>query len=345
MQIKIPRNDLNHFKDKAVNIETNTTIPILSYIKFEISGITSKIIKNNLKEFVIGSFPESGNNECSYLVLENTLFEFLEHSDSKFLQFELGMNKIKIFDNSNSVESPTERAQDFIDPDFIPITWTKISRDTLESIGIASKFIFSNEIEGEKSKVFVKNGYVAGTDGIIGFYAEMIDNVPDLVFQKNIAGIISKLKYCEYSTNKNYDYFREDLITFGFPRTEFSFINFTPLFGEIKSDFSFHIHKKSLITFCDLCANVVDSKKVFFPAIFYSEDGSLMLTMEGSDKKIKNNLPLNGHVKRFKFNPERMKVLLKALPSETVYFYPGENRYFVTDARKSFLSVIMGFKL
>ena len=37
-----------------------------------------------------------------------------------------------------------------------------------------------------------------------------------------------------------------------------------------------------------------------------------------------------------------MKVLLKAIVVDTVYFYPGENRYFITDSRKSFLSVIMG---
>ncbi|HEY1872384.1 MAG TPA: hypothetical protein VGG71_15075 [Chitinophagaceae bacterium] len=344
MQISIPRKELINFKNKAVNIETNTTIPILEFIKIEIENAFCTIVKDNLKAFVINEFPDTSNDECSFLVNENTLYKFLDFSESRFILFEQGVNQIKISDDYSSVESSTERPQNFRMPDLYPTTWTKLTRDTLDSIGIVSKIIFSTEIDGQKSNVYIGDGHVAGTDGIIGYCGNMVEKMPNIVLSKNIAGIVSKLKYCQYSYSDDYDYFGEDLITYGFLRNKNSFFDYAPLFGNIEGDYSFYIHKKSLITFCDLCIKVVDSRSEFFPAIFYSENGKLILAMEGSDKIIINNLPMNKDVKRFKFNPARMAVLLKALPCETVYFYPGEDRYLVTDLRKTFTAVIMGMR-
>jgi hypothetical protein len=345
MQIGIPRKELNQFKEKAVNIDTNTTIPILAYIKIEIDNGICTIVKDNLEAFVINEFPDTINNECSFLVNENTLFKFLAFSESRFIQFELGVNKIRIFDDYSSVECSTERPQYFRMPELYPTTWTKISRDTLDSIGVAAKLIFSNEIDGQKSNVYVGNGHVAGTDGTIGYCGEMVEKMPNIVLSKNIADIVSKLKYCQYSYSTAYDYFGEDLITYGFLRNENTFFDFAPLFGEIERDFSFKISKNLILEFCDLCIKTIKSKREVFFASIHPEKNSLVLTMEGSDIKIQHNIPLNkGDFKRFKFNPERMKVLLKALPCETVYFYPGDKRYFITDSEKTFTSVIMGMK-
>ena len=279
MKVKIPRNDLNRFKEKAVNLETNSTFPILKYIKFEIRGISCEITKNNLKEFVISKFPDSGNSDCSFLVLENTLFEFLEHSGSKFIQFEQIRYTIKIFDDFSSVESQTESAQQFVTPDLNPTTWSKISKDTLESIGIASKLIFGDELVGTKSNVYVGEGYVAGSDGIIFFCAVMTDTIPNLVLKKDRAETISKLKYCQYSYNNSFEYYKEDSTTYGFSRIESEFVNYVSKFGQIESDYSFKIPKKQIIEFCDLCLKTIASKKEIVAASFYPENNSLILTM------------------------------------------------------------------
>lgn len=345
MQARINKDQLEIFRSQAVNLETDRLNPILTYIKIEIKGNECTLIKNNMKAFVVHIFNDDvGNEDCSFLVVENILYNFLLFSDEKNIEFTQTGNRIKISDQKSFVESPTDRAQDFPMP-AIPssASWTALSKITTLSIGISSKLIFNDEIAGPKSNVFVGQGHVAGTDGSIAFYQKITDVIPDVSLRREVAETVAKLGDCLYSCNRSYDFFKKGGTIYGYSIGEAQFFNLPPLFKfeDASPDAAFNIPKSLLVKFCSLCIQSINSKTSLASATFRTEGEKFILKMEDSDIMIQCNLPVGGTTLPFKFNPERMKVLLEAIPCETTYFYQGEKRYFITDLDKSFASVIM----
>lgn len=340
MQARISKSNLDTFKIASSQIKVNDILPILKYIKFEVKGDTCFITKNNHKAFVIHSF-ENDSEDCAFLVDENILNNFLSYSDGDFLDFKLEGNRIKISDTRSFVESPTERAIEFPTIDLTNNDWKPIPKLATTTAGVCANLIFNGEVMDAKSFVFIGMGQVAGTDGAIGYSQPVAGDLPEIILRKDVATSVSKMASCEWSSNASYDFFKEPGMLYGFSKIEAGFFNLGPMFGAIPDDLAFNIPKQLLIKFCNLCTSSITNKTSIVHSSIRTQDGKFIMKMEGSDITIESNLPITGTTRPFKFEPDKMRTLLDALPCDNVYFYPGNHRYYITDIDRGFISVIM----
>lgn len=342
MQARIRKTELDAFRAQASNLKAPSIIPILAFVKIEVKGDDCSLTKNNNKAFVIRTF-QNDSDDCILLVDETTLYNFLNFSDAEYINFELTGNRVKIYDERSFVESPTERAIMYSSLDTSNKEWTSLPKLALAAAGICSNLIFNGEIADPKSNVFIGQGHVAGTDGMVGYIQKIDSGLPDIEIplRKEIALSISKMNECQYSSNSSYDLFKDQNTLYGFSKGETKFFNLVPLFQKIETDLSFSIPKNILVKFCSLCISSIQSKAKLPSATMKMDAGKLILNMEDSEIKIESFIALNGNMDPFKFNPESMKTLLESLPCEIAYFHPGVKRYYITDLDKTFLSVIM----
>ena len=342
MQARIRKTELDAFRAQAANLKVPSIIPILAFVKIEVKGDECSVTKNNNKAFVIRTF-QNDSEDCSFLVDEVTLYNFLNFSDAEYINFQLNGNRVRIYDERSFVEGVTEKASLYGSLDLSNKEWTALPKLALAAAGICSNLIFNGEIADPKSNVFIGKEHVAGTDGMVGYIQKIESGLPDIEIplRKEIALSISKMNECQYSSNSSYDLFKDQNTLYGFSKGETKFFNLVPLFQQIEQDLSFSIPKSIMTKFCSLCISSIQSKSKLPSATMKMNDGKLILSMEDSEIKIESFLALNGSLETFKFNPESMKTLLESLPCEVAYFYPGIKRYYITDLDKTFLSVIM----
>ena len=339
-EARILKSEIEVFKIYAQGIKTDSINPILSFLKIEIEGDFGSIVKTNLKSFVSRTF-SNDSEDCSFLIDEKILFNFLELVDGEYINFTIDGSRISLHDERNKTNSPSERVSMFPNIDYIGSGWLEIPKTALDSIGIAGQIIFDEEITGPKSCVFVGEGAVAGSDATIGFIQKIKEDLPKLVLRKEVALAISKFNSCLCCTNNSYDLFKYNDILLGFSKTETPFFDLQKPFGEIESPSDFFVYKSSFIKWNTYASNSCPSK--ILAATFKGNNDKLLLKV--SDNKYEINTDsyldiLNGQGE-FKFSPTIMNNLLKILPCEQVFFHPGKNRYYLTDANKSFLAAIM----
>jgi len=217
-----------------------------------------------------------------------------------------------------------------------------ICKLALVTAGIAGQLVFNGEVMNAKSFVFVGRGKVAGTDGNIGYYQTIGEPLPELVLRKDVAACISKMNTCQYCRVNNYDFFKEDNSIYGFAKSEYGFMDLAQVFPGIREELTFCVNKSSIMKFNVHCLTSTKSKVE--GVTFDCEGDNLFLQMleEKWEVETKANIPVKGkNPGKFKYSPTYMNNLLKLLPCDEVFFYPGHNRYYITDAEKSFLSAIM----
>lgn len=342
MQVRIKKVELEAFKTQASLIRANTSInPILTFIKFEVKGDDCTITKSSGESFVIRTIPVE-SEDCSFLVDEKILFNFMEFCSSEYFEFSKEGNRIKITGGKEVTRSGTEEASGFLlikEP--VMSEWVLIPRLVLDSCGIASNFIFDNEVKSRTSCVFVGKEAVIGCDGNIAYYQKIGGEVPQMVLRKEVAVCMSKLSICEYNYNLSYDFFKDGNTVFGFIKNEIPFNNLNmlfPVFDKV-SDFSFH--KSFFVKFNSYCANTRTDKTC--ACTFNCQDDYIKLELIDAKNEFdaKTEFYIKGCNGYFKFNPEYMNNLLKAIPVDDCVFYRGDKRYYITDATKSFMAAIM----
>jgi len=340
MQARIKKSEIEAFKSQAAFIKPNLILPILSFLKIDVDGDFCRITKSNNESFLVRTV-SNDSEDCSFLVDENILYSFVDLSTSDHINFSDDGNRIRIYDERTDTKSPTDR------PELYPPIaghvneWMDIPKLALVSAGIVGQLVFNGEIMNAKSFVFVGLGKVAGTDGNIGYYQPITEPLPQLVLRKDVAGCIAKMSSCQYSRVNNYDFFKEDNSVYGFIRSEYGFMDLTQVFPGITEDLSFCVNKSSISKFNNHCLSAVTTKSI--GVTFECKNDNLFIQMNdekwGVDSK--TNVPVKGNSGKFKYDPGFMNTLLKLLPCDEVFFYPGVNRYYITDAEKTFLSAIM----
>lgn len=341
MQARLKRADIEAFKTNASQIPKHDDNPILQFIRVVIEGDFATLTKSNLESFIIHTI-NNDSEDCSFLVDEKILFEFVQLSSSEYINFSVEKTRILIYDDRNHSESQTERAEMFPQIDLSNEEWTPISKPALVAIGIAAEIVFGDEISGMRNTVFVGEGYVAGSDATIGFKQAFKEPLPKLSLRKKVAMAISKLNKAEHSFNKSFDLFKDNHVLFGFRKAEVNWFDLAKPFGEPTNNApDFILNKNLIVKWNTFCINSCKSK--FLTAKWKAVDNRLDLVLIDEKYEISNKTHfdiINGNGE-FVYSPETLNQLLKVLPCDTVYFYSGPFRVFVTDIDRSFTAAIM----
>jgi hypothetical protein len=347
MNARIRKEELQAFKTYASQIKKNTDQPITDYLKIEVVGDFVSVMKTNYKSFAIQTTPND-SEDCSFLVDENILFNFVELSESEFVNFTITGIRITIYDDRHKAVSQTESVTLYPKLDFTNKEWVSVPKYVLDAIGICAQIVFDDEISGIKNSVLVGDKHVAGSDGSVGYWQQFKEDLPTLVLRKDVAMSVSKLNGCEISSNESYDLFKDGNVLFGFSKSEVKYMHMVPFFLVPDEKLSFYLNKSSLVKWNTFCINSCKSKVL--TATFKAKDFRLDLELVDSKYERDNNsyLDIVNGSGEFRFNPMTLNTLLKVLPTEQIHFYPSTrivngnvDRYYITDASKTFMSAIM----
>jgi hypothetical protein len=347
MKARVRKAELESFKDHAAQIRKNNELPILEYLKIEVIGDFVHITKTNMKAFVIQT-TVNDSEDCSFLVDENVLFNFIQLSDSEYINFEISGIRIKIYDDRHNAISQTDNVKTYPSVDITNKEWVSVPKHVLDAVGVCAQIVFDDEISGLRNSVFIGDNYVAASDATVGYWQKHAEDLPKLVLRKEVAMAVSKLNGCEISSNESYDLFKSGNSLFGFSKSEIKYVNLPPLFLLPEEKLSFYLNKSALVKWNTCCVNSCKSKVL--TATFSAK--SYRLELELIDAKYSRDynsyLDIIDGEGFFKFNPLTLNTLLKVLPTEQIHFYPSKrivngcvDRYYITDKDKTFMSAIM----
>lgn len=348
MQARIRKEDLTAFRTQAADIiiSKKDVLPVLIFLKVKIDGDFATITKSNNRSFIIKTIPND-SEDCEFLVDEETLYNFLDLMDGDYVNFSLEGVRIVLTAGRAKMISGTDQPHLYPKIDLSNENWIPMTKLSIVTAGICSKLIMDGEIMDAKSHVFAGNNSVSGTDANIGYYQHVNENLPNLVLRKEVAQCMSKMSSTHYGSNLSYDLFRDDQTLYGFSKSEYPFcdlgIFFTGVNGPNFNSGGFSTAKSNIARFCQSCVN---SGNDILSAIFQMMPGGLLhleMVDAANNLDIHKDIPIKGEsAVDFKFNPEQMNDLLKVIPSDDVFFWPGVKRYFITDKDRTFTAVIMG---
>ncbi len=321
--------DLKSFKEKSAFIKQNSIIPVLSNIRFD----KGRLIKNNLKEFIIYSI----NNNIETLIDERILMNYISTAKAD-IDITVKGKKVTITDGSIPVTSTAGSVDEYPITSMSEATFQRLPEGTQDAIAMAVKFINPNA-DGHVSFVFCGKGMVAASDNFIGNITPVPD-VPTMILSKECALAVCDLEDPEFAESDNYYFFRSENITYGFIKPEQQFIDFTP-FLTYSDKKSFTLSKSELIRFNDVCVNSGQSKAL--SAKFAKVNGHLVMTMNDADYNVDAATKVQAEgaeVEEFRYSPSLMNRLLKALPEQELTFIESKHKYYIK-GQLNYLTLIM----
>lgn len=316
--MKINLKDLKSFKDNASTIKTNTLIPVLSYIKFD----NGKVTKNSLDQFITQDIDFTGQ----FLVDERILFNFISTASGDIAVTNKS-GKIILDDGFTKVTSPAGDFDAFPSNDIAEGEQLTITREVIDAIATASKFINPNGTSGYDSYVFVANGYVAGCDNWISYLEPYRDTLPNMILSKESCAAIARLNGAKFSENDSYYFFESDGVKYGFIKPEQAVIDFTP-FTRFSETQYFVAPRQEFVKFNDVCLNSGQAKVL---TANMTMNGKLTLIMKDNDYGVDvvKELEATGSADSFNFNPAIMNRLLKSLPENHLKFIKADKKYYI----------------
>jgi DNA polymerase III sliding clamp (beta) subunit (PCNA family) len=159
--MKLQTKQLRQFKSISGSLKQNSTLPILSYLKFEDGYIT----KNNLESFVTMEADFKG----SCLIDENILMSVVNSTSEQEIEVVIKKDIVILKYGQSQISSPTEDISGFpvnIEPGGNKVELTK---EILDQIKIA--FLFTEEVQNfaYAGVVFVGNRLVAACNNYIAY--------------------------------------------------------------------------------------------------------------------------------------------------------------------------------
>lgn len=346
MQARIRKEELLSFKAQSGHIIPKKDLqPILSFLKIQVDGDFATITKSNNREFIVKSVPND-SEDCEFLVDEDILYNFLELCESDYVNFAITptmtTSRIELSAGRARMISPTDQPHLYPTLDLSNENWIPISKLVAATAGICSKIIMDSEtMMNAQAHFFVNSSFAAGSDFSIMYYQAIKEELPQLVLRREVAQCLSKMSVPQYSSNANYDLLKDDQTLFGFSKSDLGFFDMSKALTEKLSVSDFSVNKNAMIRFCQSCVSA--SKGIGSATLEMIEPNNLHLELvdSGNGLDIHLDVSVKGEKGTFKFNPELMMKLLKVIPCDDVYFWPGDKRYYITDMDKTFVSVIM----
>lgn len=343
---KLRTKDILDFMADSSKVKPNEIFPILQYLKIEFKDNYCCLTKNGLNSFVKKNIPaDCSALDGTILIDEKKLFNIAE-SGADNVEIEVAGDRLKVRSGSYKATLATDDLAKFPANDAVPAEWSKLFVEALTAIGLGTSFIedFSEKSNHMKSHVFCKDKSIVACDGAIAIYKQLTDPIPQMVLRKEVALAICTLQGAEYASNDSYDFFRSENILYAFSKSESKFYDLTP-FGKMETeDKSFVINKDELVKFNNICIKSSTSKIVTSKFTCKSPT-ELELIFQDPDSGMDDLLgtvEVQDATGEFKYNPGVMNQLLRSVQPTILYFYPGKNKYYITDETRSFISLIMG---
>lgn len=336
--IKVSVADLQQFKKDSSHIKGNLIIPIYEFIKFDNGTIT----KTNEKQFVIKELSHNKFTEC-FLVEELVLNGFIDNTqdDEIFISFE--NNEITLSDSKGRLKAKTADIKYYPKSPELPSTGTDMDADLLSAIQIASNF--TRELDGSDifPYVFVGKNSVNATNDNIGYHQTFCEKLPELVLLSSYAQKIGGLYSATHYEHDRYLAFKNKDTTYCFIKSTVAYNNFDFAF-QVPTKASFTINKEDITTFNNTCIAV--SPKEHTATMEMKEDG-LYLTMNDGPRArdaVKKVDADGNPSKPFKFLPETLNKLLKAVPDKILTFSETEKNIMYITGESGFISLIMSLQ-
>lgn len=351
---KIRCKEIVDFKENSSRISPDELHPINSFIRIDWKDNYCTVTKNGMIAFIKKNIPsESKLSDGSILVSEDKLFNIATDSKSDTIEIIRSEKGIKLTSGSIRSNINTDDVAKFQFNEVPTSGWKKIYLQAITTFENAVNFILDDPDKAAPQccNIFCKGNTIVACNGFIAFFKKLQDEIPELILRKEVIQAIRNMPGAEYASNSSYDFFKAESTLYGFSKHEIPFYDMSQ-FGQMESnDLSFFINKTDLISFNNIC--IKSSKSELINVKFQANSlGQLDLLFENPDSGIYDLMDTietknatvgykNGHA-YFKYNPHVMNNLLKSVPSTMVYFYPGKNKYYITDEEKTFVSLIMG---
>lgn len=341
--------DILDFKTDSAKIRQNEIYPILKNIKIDFKDNYCTFTKNNALSFVKKNVPsESMKIDGAILLDEEKLFSLADNCATDFIEIKMLKDEkaqVTIGKTKSILWSPS--SSQYIEPD-LPLNseFTKLYVQALSSLEHAVRFIVDENEKStpQTSNIFINDKSIVACNGVIAFYKEVMDAMPKMTIRNEIAYAISNMPGCEYASTPSFSFFKSESTMYGFRKTEAPWFDLTP-FGKMESSQpSFYVIKDEIIKFNNICIRSSKDKLMSAKFISESEDKLKILyeDAEGGMDELVAILDVKTTQCNFKYDPAAMNLLLNSIPATICYFYPGKNKYYVTDEKKSFVSLIMG---
>jgi hypothetical protein len=324
--MKLSVRELKNFRQKAAVIKSNTVLPILSYLKFE----NNRVTKNAMHSFVIQDLKCSE----SCLIDEKILMQFIDRCDSDEITVKVEDKRVILSDKHTKIVSPTDDVALFPDNDNIKdLIYQDITDDQLTAIKMASTFTLKRVV-GSFGQPFeyihVGTNSITGTDGHVLFVYKSKEPIPPMILDKESVQAILKMSSVLFAENEKYQFFKFENATYGFSKSEIGFFDMTR-FSEVPPDCpKIIVDKTPLINFNELC---MASCPLPNPMIKMSPSKrNLDLKMNDSAFEIDLStlvLAQAEHFDTFSYIPEKMNIILKALPDETLTIYRSDKKIYI----------------
>lgn len=303
---------LRQFQKDSGHIVQSGVLPILDFISINKGVIT----KNNIAQLVATDIDAEG----VLLIEERALFNFINNTKAEEIRVSLQGNRLALSDGQTTVTCASG------DPAHYPVTPSKGFSDiALDAtgcmhIGRAAGFIEATADIPTKTHLFIANGQLIATNGII-LYVAAVDG-PELVIHKNTATIIGKFQGVNFRESEKYQFVESDQVIFGFSKDECKFYDLSTFAGLDETAPAFTLLKEELLSFNNLAAANMRGKTP--SASMDITNGVLTLSMSEPDWELdierKMDIDAPDH-EQFTYNFLEMNKLLKSIPDENLTFY------------------------
>lgn len=351
--ITINVSELKRFLNAAKNIKDSRIIPILAYIKIECSGDAATMTKTNLHSFLVMEVDAKFDNDCVFLIDEQTLNACAFYAKDKVVEVKLIGKNVVMSDGYMEWKTPT------IENNF-PTTEInieeKISLDAevLSAMFLAKQHTLSasdKSIRGWKCFVHVmkinKKSFVVGLNGFISYFKSFKENLPEISLDPDTVGIVCKFPEIYYSAGSRYDYFQYLDITYGFIKAETARPNLDVIFERLKSEDSLIANRKDLVNFCEAVVSINGSS--IPPEVSIKNDGKDKIIIRHTDltgvEKAVESIKVDKKtfdVPEILFQPKNLLTVMKDLGVDKVKLSKIDGNLIITsDEEKDYVGSIM----
>lgn len=327
--MNITLSDLKQFHRLSSSIKGNNILPILDYVRFG----DGKIVKTSLHQFVQFDCPSA---DTVMLVNEGLLSVKTGKSQADGLTLTQKGNKVTLTD---SVTPTTFQVPDIKTFPAIPSPTSErfpVSDNFMKVLRNSQHFPLNPDPKNLSwmSFVMIGNKHICASDGH-AFYMEPIEEEFQIVLEKPLAQIVSKMDVKEFAESESYIFFYTPNAVIGFSKQEIGYSNIIP-YGDTKdAKVDFFASAIDLQKFNEECAQSsklpwIDMK----PGILEMNDSELDIHIV---RKMENITPSAA----FTYNPVTMNKLLSIVDGDQIEFYRGKAWYWIKPTDQKCTMLIM----
>jgi hypothetical protein len=333
--VKVPLADIKAFKRNSSIIKNNSILPIYGFIKFDNGTIT----KNSKNEFVI----QQSNFSGSFLVEEAVLFNYIEYAESSDIVFTIDDKRVVMTDGETRQGCATDDINLYPICEELPKEQYNFDDTIMKAIGAAAHYTRDDDNDLIISHVFIGNGAITASDRLIAYCKKVDGDIPKTAIHKSIAERLARMSAGQFSETERKCFFKVDNMTYGFSKTEATYVDLTRYFTLEKGE-RFIVNKTKISTFNDLA--LANSPLKYAWPEFSILNGKMRLSATDTNYSRDGEKEIDvvgGMTGTFKYDAALMNKILKSSPDEELTFHQSNALFYIT-GDSGFSALIMELK-